>query len=129
MRKLVITIICILIICAILPSCVNTQAPENTPQATIHLEKIVDKESQRPIEDNTVILRWETPDGDIINTEQYKDQESLSAVMPADCSVRLFIKVESPGYKKWENAMRMNWVKDRPVYITVEMYPEEGLQG
>ena len=113
----------------ILTSCANTQTDENGPQATIHIEKIIDKESREPLKNNTITLRWETPEGEIINTEQYKDQESFSIALPADGSVRLFIAVDAPGYRTWGNALRMNWADDRPVYITVEMELEEGLQG
>ena len=122
-------ILCIVFSCVILTSCADPQTDENVPQATIHLEKIIDKESQQPLENNTITLRWETPEGEIINTEQYKDQESLSTALPADGSVRLFIEVDAPGYRTWGNALRMNWANDRPVYITVEMELEEGLQG
>jgi hypothetical protein len=121
--------ICFVLFCAILFGCVNTLTYENVPQATIHLEKIIDKESQQPIENNTITLRLETPDGGIINTEHYQDQESFTTVMPSDGSVRLFIEVDSPGYKTWRNALRMNWNEDKPVYITVEMEREEGLEG
>ena len=115
--------------CVILTSCANTQTDENVPQATIHLEKIIDKESQEPLKNNTITLRWETPEGELIKTEQYKNQESFSIALPADGSVRLFIAVDAPGYRTWGNALRMNWANDRPVYITVEMELEEGSQG
>ena len=74
-------------------------------------------------------MRWETPEGEIIKTEQYEDQESFSIALPADGSVRLFIAVDVPGYRTWGNALRMNWEVNKPVYITVEMELEEGLQG
>ena len=86
--------------CITLTSCATTQTTENTPQATIHLEKIIDKETLQPLEKNTITLRWETPDGEVLNTEQYEDQESFSTVMPADGSVRLFIEVELPSDKR-----------------------------
>ena len=119
----------IVLTCVIISSCANPQTDENVPQATVHIEKIIDKESGEPLTNNTITLRWETPDGEIIKTEQYEDQESFSIALPADGSVRLFIAVDAPGYKTWGNALRMNWEKDRPVYITVEMELEEGLQG
>ena len=122
-------ILFIVLSCAILTSCANPQTDENVPQATIHIEKIIDKESREPLKNNTITLRWETPEGEIIKTEQYKNQVSFSTVMPSDGSVRLFIEVDIPGYKTWGNALRMNWVEDRPVYITVEMELEEGSQG
>ena len=119
----------IILSCVILTSCANTQTDENVPQATIHIEKIIDKESREPLKNNTITLRWETPEGEIIKTEQYEDQESFSIALPADGSVRLFIAVDAPGYRTWGNALRMNWNEDKPVYITVEMEFEEGLQG
>ena len=125
----VFVILFIILTCVILSSCANTQTDENSPQATIHLEKIIDKESREPLKNNTITLRWETPEGEIIKTEQYEDQESFSIALPADGSVRLFIAVDAPGYRTWGNALRMNWANDRPVYITVEMEAEEGLQG
>ena len=125
----VFVILFIILTCVILSSCANTQTDENSPQATIHLEKIIDKESREPLKNNTITLRWETPEGEIIKTEQYEDQESFSIALPADGSVRLFIAVDAPGYRTWGNALRMNWADDRPVYITVEMELEEGSQG
>jgi hypothetical protein len=91
----------------IFTDCSNTQTNENIPQATISLEKIIDKETQQPIENNIITLKLETPEGEIINTKQYQDQVRLSKVMLADGSVRLFIKVEAPVYIPWENALRM----------------------
>ena len=125
----VFVILFIILTCVILSSCANTQTDENSPQATIHLEKIIDKESREPLKNNTITLRWETPEGEIIKTEQYEDQESFSIALPADGSVRLFIAVDAPGYRTWGNALRMNWANDRPVYITVEMELDEGSQG
>ena len=122
-------ILWIVLACVILASCADPQTDENVPQATIHIEKIIDKESREPLKNNTITLRWETPEGELINTEQYKNQESFSIALPADGSVRLFIAVDAPGYRTWGNALRMNWEEDKPVYITVEMELEEGLQG
>ena len=122
-------IICVVLSCVILTSCGDSQTDENIPQANIHIEKIIDKESRLPLEYNTITLRWETPEGEVISTEQYEGESSLSTSVIADGNVRLFITVEAPGYKTWENAMRMNWSVSRPVYITVEMELEEGLQG
>ena len=111
-----------IVLSSLLPAgATNAQTTENVPQASIHLEQITDKESQQPIENNTITLRWETPDGEIINTEQYINQESLSKVMLADGRMKLFTKVEAPGYIPWENAMRMYWAEDKPVYISAEM--------
>ena len=122
-------ILWIVLSCAILTSCANTQTDENVPQATIHIEKIIDKESREPLKNNTITLRWETPEGEIIKTEQYKYQESFSIALPADGSVRLFIAVDAPGYRTWGNALRMNLNSDRPIYITVEMEKEMGSLG
>lgn len=122
-------IACLILLGTLLLGCTNPEDVNDSPQATIHLEKIIDKESQQPLGNNIITLRWMTPNGEIITTEQYEDQASLTIVMPADGSVSLFIAVEVPGYKRWENALRMNWKEDRPVYITVEMEREAGVQG
>ena len=119
----------IVLTCVIISSCANPQTDENVPQATVHIEKIIDKESGEPLKNNTITLRWETPEGEIIKTEQYKNQESFSIALPADGSVRLFIAVDAPGYRTWGNALRMNLNSDRPIYITVEMEKEMGSQG
>ena len=129
LRKLIVLSLFIVLSWVILTSCADTQTEENVPQATIHIEKIIDKESREPLKNNTITLRWETPEGEIIKTEQYKNQVSFSTVMPSDGSVRLFIEVDIPGYKTWGNALRMNLNSDRPIYITVEMEQESGFQG
>ena len=119
----------IVLSCVIQTSCTDPQMEKNVPQATIHLEKIIYKESREPLKNNTITLKWETLEGEIIKTELYEDRDSFSIALPADGSVRLFIPVDAPGYRTWGNALRMNWANDRPVYITVEMELDEGSQG
>jgi hypothetical protein len=107
----------------------SSKAPTEIVQATIHITKIIDKATQRPINSNIVTLRWETPDGEVIKTEQYRNQNELTTTMPADGSVRLFVMVEAPGYKKWENAIRMKFNVEKPVSFPVEMERVKDLQG
>ena len=128
-RHIIILITCSILLCATLLSCGNPQPEATVPQVTINITEIIDKESRQPLDNNTITLRWETPDGKLIDTEQYEGRSSLTTILPANGSLRLFVTVEVPGYKTWGNAMRMNWANDRPVYITVEMELEEGLQG
>ena len=107
----------------------SAKAPTEVIQATITITKIVDKATQRPISSNIVTLRWETPEGKVIKTEQYRNQSQLSTTMPADGSVRLFVIVEAPGYEKWAEAIRMKFNTEKPVDITVEMERVKDQQG
>ena len=75
----------------------SPKAPTEAIQATISITKIVDRATQRPINSNFVTLRWETPEGKVIRTEQYRNQSQLTTTMPADGSVRLFVIIEAPG--------------------------------
>ena len=97
--------------------------------ATIKLTEIVDKSSRKPIDNNTITLRWETPDGNPIKLEQYSGKSNLSTTLTADGSVRLFVIVDAPGYITWSSAYRMNLEADKPLYITVEMERENRIQG
>lgn len=123
-------VICIIgILLMIFLSSCSSQAPTETIQATIKIVKIVDKDTQRPIQSNIVTFRWETQDGAVLKTETYKNQTQLSTTMPADGSVRLFVTVISPGYERWENGIRMHLNQARPLEINVEMERRKGLQG
>jgi len=116
------------LIFVVLSACANG-APTKAVQATISITKIVDKVTQRPINSNIVTLRWETPEGKVIKTEQNCNQSQLTTTMPADGSVRLFVIVEALGNEKWENAIRMKFNEEKPLYIDVEMERRTGLQG
>lgn len=105
-----------------------TKAPTEVVQATIIVTKIVDKNTQRPINSNIITLRWETPEGKVIKTETHRNQSRLSTTMPADGSVRLFVIVEAPGYEKWENAIRMKFNSTKPISFPVEMERVKGMQ-
>jgi len=50
---------------------------KNVPQAIIHIEKIIDIGSREPLINYTTILRWKSPEGEIIKTELYEDRESF----------------------------------------------------
>jgi hypothetical protein len=41
----------------------------------------------------------------------------------------MWIKVEAPGYKPWENAIRMKLNTNKPLYIDVKMERWDGMQG
>lgn len=97
------------------------EATAETVQATIVITKIVDKATQQPIDTNTITLRWETPTGEVINTETYRNKSRLTTTMPADGSVRLFVIVEASGYVKWENAIRIKLNSSKPFSFPVEM--------
>ena len=98
-----------------------TKQNNNAPQATVMIESIVDKATHQPITDNTVTFRWETATGKVITTEKYEDQSNLSTTLLADGRTRLWVTVEAPGYKTWENAIRLKLNADKPLRITVEM--------
>ena len=98
---------CLVLVLALLMSCSNLQVKTTTPTVTIELTEIVDKSTQRPITENTISLRWETSTGEVLDEQVYTIQSSLSAKLPADGDKRMWIKVEAPGYKPWENAIRM----------------------
>jgi hypothetical protein len=72
--------VCFMIICLFsvyLVGC-STKAPTEIVQATIHITKIVDRATQRPINSKIVTLRWETPDGEVIKTEQHRNQSDIT---------------------------------------------------
>jgi hypothetical protein len=116
------------LIIVIASACTN-RTPTEAIQATINITKIVDEATQGPINTNIITLGWETPDSQVIKTEQYRDQSELTMAMPADGSVRLFVIVEAPGYEKWENVIRMKFNSTKPVSFPVEMERTTGLQG
>jgi hypothetical protein len=70
-----------------------------------------------------------TSDGEVLNTEEYKNQSSLSTTLPADGTTRLWVIVEAVGYKPWENAIRMKLSDNKPLYIKVEMERWDAFQG
>jgi hypothetical protein len=109
--------------------CSNSQPETQIPQVTIELTEIVDKSTQRPITENTITFRWETSDGEVLDTQEYRNQASLTTTLTADGETRLWVKVEAVGYKPWENAIRMKLNSDRPLYIKVEMERWDGIQG
>ena len=111
--------ICLLLIQ--LTSCFNSQAEATAPLVTIELTEIVDKITQHPITENTITLRWETSNGEVLDMQEYKNQSSLATKLTADGDTRLWVKVEAKGYKPWENAIRMKLNSDKPLYIKVEM--------
>ena len=85
----------------------STKQNNNAPQATVVIESIVDKTTRQPITNNTVTLRWETVAGELIATEKYEDQTTLSTTPLADDRTKLWVTVEARGYKSWENAIRL----------------------
>jgi hypothetical protein len=121
--------ICLVLMLAPLASCDN-QLPDATgPLVTIELTEIVDKSTQRPITENIITLRWETSDGEVLDTQEYKSQSSLSTTLPADGDTRLWIIVEAVGYKPWENVIRMKLNDNKPLYIDVEKERWDAFQG
>jgi hypothetical protein len=93
------------------------------------LTEIVDKSKHRPITENTITLRWETSDGEVLDTQEYKSQSSLPTTLTADGTTRLWLIVEAVGYKPWENAIRMKLNDNKPLYIEVEMERWDAFQG
>jgi hypothetical protein len=89
----------------------------------------VDKSTQRPITENTITLRWETSDGEVLDTQEYKNQSSPITTLTANGGTRLWVKVVVAGYKPWENAIRMRLNSDKPLYIKVEMERWDAIQG
>jgi hypothetical protein len=65
----------------------------------------------------------------VIEEEIYTNQVSLQTSIPTVGNTRLGIIVEAPGYKPWENAIRMKLNEDKPLYIKVEMVRLAELQG
>jgi len=118
-----------IIILAFLTGCSNSQVEVAAPSATIELTEIVDKSTQRLIAENTITLRWETNDGEVLDTQEYKNQSSLITTLVADGDTRLWVKVVSPGYKPWENAIMMKLNSDKPLYIKVELERWDAIQG
>jgi hypothetical protein len=58
--------ICLILVLSLLAGCSNTQPEATGPTVTIELTKIVDKSTQRLISENTITLRWETSDGEVL---------------------------------------------------------------
>jgi hypothetical protein len=114
-------IICPALVLFLLASCSNSQAEATAPLVSIELTEIVDKSTQRPITENTITLRWETSDGEVLETQEYINQSRLSTTLPADGDTRLWVIVEAVGYKPWENAIRMKLNSDKPLSIKVQM--------
>jgi hypothetical protein len=121
--------ICLVFIVFILAGCTNSQDEAIAPMVTIELTEIVDKSTQRPITGNTITLRWETSNGEVLNTQEYKNQSSLSTTLPADGATRLWVIVEAKGYKPWENAIRIKLTDNKPLHIKVEMERWDAFQG
>ena len=69
------------------------------------------------------------PEGQIIKIEQCWNQSKLSAPMPADGSVWLFLIVEAPGHEMWTNAIRMKFNSMKQVSFLLEMERSTGVQG
>jgi hypothetical protein len=65
----------------------------------------------------------------MIEEEIYTNQFSLQTSIPADGDTRLWIMVKAPGYRPWENAIRMKWNEDKPLYIKVQMERKVDMQG
>jgi hypothetical protein len=129
LRSYVCLTICLVLILPLLASCSNTQVEAISPQVTIELTEIVDKSTQRPIAENTITLRWETSEGEVLDTQEYRNQSSLTTMLSADGDTRLWVKVEAAGYKAWENAIRMKLNDEKPLYIKVEMERWDAIQG
>ena len=123
------SITCFFSILFLVTGCSNTQSETQGPQVTIELTEIVDKSTQRPINENMITLRWETSDGEVLDEQIYTNQSSLTTTLAADDDTRLWVKVEAAGYKPWENAIRMKLNNDKPFYIKVEMERWNGIQG
>ena len=119
----------LVLVVPLLAGCSNSQVETTTHTVTIELTEIVDKSTQRSITENTITLRWETSDGDVLDTQEYSNQASLTTTLTADGDTRLWVKVMAPGYKPWENAIRMKLNSDKPLYIKVEMERWDAIQG
>jgi hypothetical protein len=120
---------CLVLFLALLAGCTNSKAEAIDPLITIELTEIVDKSTHRPITENTITLRWETNDGEALDTQEYKNQSSLSTTLPADGATRLWVIVEAKGYKPWENAIRIKLTDNKPLHIKVEMERWDAFQG
>jgi hypothetical protein len=112
-----------------LASCANQLSDATAPLVTIELTEIIDKSTQQPIIENTITLRWETSDGEVLDEQVYTNQSSFSTTLLADGDMRLWVKVEAPGYMRWEKAIRMKLNSIKPLYIDVKMERREGMQG
>ena len=121
--------VCFILILFLLTGCSNTQSETQGLRVTIELTEIVDKSTQRPINENTITLRWEASNGEVLDTQEYSNQSSLTTTLTADGEIRLWVKVEAKGYKVWENAIRMKMNSDKPLYIKVEMERWDAIQG
>jgi spore coat protein CotH len=119
----------LVLVLPLLAGCSNSQFEATVPTVTIELTEIVDKTTQSPITENTITLRWESSDGDVLDTQEYSNQSSLSTSLLADGDKRLWVKVEAKGYQPWENAIRMKMNSDKPLYIKVEKEWWDAIQG
>ena len=115
-------------IALILSSC-SENTPTEVPTITVQITDVVDKATGGHLDDFNVTFRKETPDGVVLSSEEYTDTIDVSAIIPADGSVRLFIVVDAPGYVKYSTAMRGKYNTDKFVEILVEMTRFEGEQS
>jgi hypothetical protein len=118
----------IILLLFLLAGCTNTPAEATAPLITIELTEIVNKSTQRPLTENTITLRWETSDGEILDEQVYTNQSSLSTTLLADGDKRLWVKVEAAGYWLWEEAIRMKLNSNKPLSIKVEMESRKSIQ-
>jgi hypothetical protein len=65
----------------------------------------------------------------VLDTQEYRNQSSLTTILTADGETRLWVKVVAKGYKSREIAIRMKLNDDKPFYIKVEMERWDGIQG
>jgi hypothetical protein len=58
--------ICLVLFLPLQAGCSTTQVEATAPTDTIQLTEIIDKSTQSPITENTITLRWETSDGEVL---------------------------------------------------------------
>jgi hypothetical protein len=121
--------ICLFLLTSLLASCTNQPVEATAPLVTIELTEIVDKSTQQPITENTITFRWETSDGEVLDEQVFTNQSSLTTTLLADGDMRLWVKVEAPGYWFWEEAIRMKLNSNKPLSIKVEMESWKSTQG
>jgi hypothetical protein len=62
-------------------------------------------------------------------TKEYSNKVNRSTTIPADASVRLFIRVEAPGFVPYESAIRGKYNSNEFVEALIEMDKIKGQQG
>lgn len=122
-RSLSILVLAVVLGClsSLVTSCALPPATPTPPVAMLYLLEVRDKETGLAIPRNEMIIRRETPEGELISETTFQNQTRFAIQIPADGSQRVFIEIKAEGYQPWQDNFRVINMSDSYLEFTADL--------